>query len=59
MPAGDQSNVPHIQLAGWIENPRKAETLNTHTLKEVEYGRRFLECLSIHLTRAYAGMRLK
>ena len=60
MPAGDQSNAPHVQLAGWIENPRNAETLNTHTLKEVvvfqnppavnvynvvEYGRRFFRVL--------------
>ena len=28
-------------------------------LNVVEYGRRFLECLSINLTYPYAGMRLK
>eukprot|EP00979_Chaetoceros_neogracilis_P008698 scaffold1931_cov281-Chaetoceros_neogracile.AAC.9 len=35
MPTGDQSNASHVQLAGWIENPRNAQTLKTHTLKEV------------------------
>jgi len=60
MPPGDHSNSPFVQLAGWIENPRNAETLNTHTLKEVvvfqnppainvfnivEYGRRFFRVL--------------
>ena len=74
MPTGDQSNASHVQLAGWIENPRNAQTLKTHTLKEVvvfqtppsvnvfnvvEYGRRILECLSINLTYPYAVMRLK
>ena len=60
MPPGDHSNAPFVQLAGWIENPRNTETLNTHTLKEVvvfqnppainvfnvvEYGRRFFRVL--------------
>ena len=60
MPPGDYSNAPYVQLAGWIENPRGAETLNTHTLKEVvvyqnppainvfnvvEHGRRFFRIL--------------
>jgi hypothetical protein len=59
-PAGDQSNAPHVQLAGWIEMPRNAEILNTHTLKEIvvfqnpsavnmfnviKYGRCFLKVL--------------
>jgi hypothetical protein len=60
MPPGDHSNAPYVILAGWIENPRDAETINTHTLKEVvvfqnppainvfnvvEYGRRFFRIL--------------
>ena len=56
----DHSNSPYVQLAGWIENPRGAETICTHTLKEVvvwhnppsinvfnvvEHGRRFFRVL--------------
>ena len=56
----DHSNSAYVQLAGWIENPRGAETICTHTLKEVivwhnppsinvfnviEYGRRFFRVL--------------
>ena len=60
MPPGDHSKAPYVILAGWIENPRDAETSNTHTLKEVvvfqnppainvfnvvEYGRRLFRIL--------------
>lgn len=60
MPPGDFSNAPYVQLAGWIENPKNADTINTHTLKEVvvyqnpptinvfnvvEHGRRFFRVL--------------
>ena len=60
MPSGDHSNAPHVLLSGWIENPKDAETINTHTLKEVvvfqnppsvnvfnviEHGRRFFRVL--------------
>ncbi len=56
----DHTNSAYVQLAGWIENPRGAETTCTHTLKEVivwhnppsinvfnvvEYGRRFFRVL--------------
>jgi hypothetical protein len=56
----DHSNLAYVQLAGWIENPRGAETTCTHTLKEVivwhnppsinvfnvvEHGRRFFRVL--------------
>ena len=56
----DLSGAPYVQLAGWIENPRGAETILTHTLKEVivwqnppvinvfnvrEHGRRFFRVL--------------
>ena len=29
------SDAPYVQLSGWIENPRAAGTINTHTVKEV------------------------
>lgn len=60
MPAIDHSNSAYVQLAGWIENPKGAETTCTHTLKEVvvwhnppsinifnvvEHGRRFFRVL--------------
>ena len=56
----DNSHAPYVQLAGWIENPKGAESINTHTLKEVvvwqnpptinvfnvvEYCRRFFRVL--------------
>ena len=31
----DFSDDPYAVLAGWIENPRSADTFSTHTLKEV------------------------
>lgn len=31
----DLSEAPYAQLAGWIENPKGAGAINTHTLKEV------------------------
>jgi hypothetical protein len=60
MPKKDVSVEPFVVLSGWIENPRNAETISTHTLKEVvvwqhppvinvynvtEYGRRHLRVL--------------
>ncbi len=60
MPGTDHSNSAYVQLAGWIENPKGAETTCTHTLKEVvvwhnppsinifnvvEHGRRFFRVL--------------
>lgn len=60
MSSHDHSNAAYVQLAGWIENPKGAETINTHTLKEVvvwqnppmisvfnivEHGRRFFRVL--------------
>ena len=56
----DVSTAPYVQLAGWIENPKGAETICTHTLKEVvvwqnppvisiynvkEHGRRMMRVL--------------
>ena len=60
MSPSDQSNARFVQLAGWIENPKNADSTSTHTLKEVivwqnppvinifnvtEYGRRLLRVL--------------
>lgn len=60
MSSKDHSNNAFVQLAGWIENQKGAETSCTHTLKEVvvwqnppsisvfnviEHGRRFLRVL--------------
>ena len=60
LPPGNFSDAPYVQLAGWIENPKGGDTINTHTLKEVvvwqnppsinifnvvEHGRRFFRVL--------------
>jgi hypothetical protein len=60
LPPGNFSNAPFVQLAGWIENPKGGDTINSHTLKEVvvwqnppsinifnvvEHGRRFFRVL--------------